>query len=498
MQYLSTRSHAEKATSAEAILQGLAPDGGLYVPEMIPAAGLSDVELLSLDQYALTAHILKKLLPGLSAAAIDSAVWEGYSGKFETGDLTPTVPVAGAHVLELYHGPTSAFKDMALCLLPRLIAASCAACGVEEEVLVLTATSGDTGKAALAGFADAPHTRVMVFYPEGGVSEVQRAQMVTQEGKNVCVCAVRGNFDDAQRGVKEVFAQFKGKNVRLSSANSINIGRLAPQVAYYFKAYADLRRAGVAAPGAPVDFVVPTGNFGDILAGYIAKRMGLPVGTLVCASNENDVLTEFFETGVYDRRRAFHKTASPSMDILVSSNLERLLYFASGGDAALVAALMRELAETGVYRVPAELLARIQSEFACGKADDAAAFDAIRRTWTAEGYLMDPHTAVAWRVYEAYRASGRSTNPAVVLSTASPYKFAPAMLTALGLAVPESGFDAMEKLHGATGAPVPPALAALRQKPVLHRDVIEPGAMPAYVERKAGEARWGGWRAGNQ
>lgn len=292
---------------------------------------------------------------------------DGYSGKFETEDLTPTVPVAGAHVLELYHGPTSAFKDMALCLLPRLIAASSQACGVKEDVLVLTATSGDTGKAALAGFADAPHTRVMVFYPEGGVSEVQRAQMVTQEGKNVCVCAVRGNFDDAQRGVKDVFARFAGKNVRLSSANSINIGRLAPQVAYYFKAYADLRRAGIVQSGAPADFVVPTGNFGNILAGYIAKRMGLPVGTLVCASNENDVLTEFLQTGVYDRRRTFHKTASPSMDILVSSNLERLLYFASDGNAPLVAELMRQLAETGMYRVPEALLARIQGEFACGK-----------------------------------------------------------------------------------------------------------------------------------
>lgn len=490
MQYLSTRSHDEKATSAEAVLRGLAPDGGLYVSEAIPAAGLSEEALLSLDQYALTAHILKKLLSDLPAAAVEAAVRDGYSGKFETEDLTPTVPVAGAHVLELYHGPTSAFKDMALCLLPRLIATSSQACGVKEDVLVLTATSGDTGKAALAGFADAPHTRVMVFYPEGGVSEVQRAQMVTQEGKNVCVCAVRGNFDDAQRGVKDVFARFAGKNVRLSSANSINIGRLAPQVAYYFKAYADLRRAGIVQSGAPADFVVPTGNFGNILAGYIAKRMGLPVGTLVCASNENDVLTEFLQTGVYDRRRTFHKTASPSMDILVSSNLERLLYFASDGNAPLVAELMRQLAETGMYRVPEALLARIQGEFACGKADDTAAFDAIRRIWESEGYLMDPHTAVAWRVYEAYRASGRCKNPAVVLSTASPYKFAPAMLEALGIPVPENGFDAMEQLHGVTGAPVPAALAALRQKPVLHRNVIDPCGMPAYVEQKADQAQW--------
>ncbi len=489
MFYYSTRS-GEKTAASGAILQGLAPDGGLYVPEAIPGSGLSPAALPAMDQYALTTHILHKLLPDLSQAAVAAAVRDGYAGKFETEDLTPTVSVGGAHVLELYHGPTSAFKDMALCLLPRLVAAAAERCGAEEDVLVLTATSGDTGKAALAGFADAPRTRVMVFYPEGGVSEVQRAQMVTQEGRNVCVCAVRGNFDDAQRGVKDVFSRFAGKSVRLSSANSINIGRLAPQVAYYFKAYADLCRKGAAAPGAPVDFVVPTGNFGNILAGYIAKRMGLPVGVLVCASNENDVLTEFLTTGVYDRRRDFHKTASPSMDILVSSNLERLLWFASGGDAALVKNLMGELAEKGVYRIPEGLLQRIQREFACGRAGGAAAFEAIRRVWREEGYLMDPHTAVAWQVYESYRAAGRGGNPAVILSTASPYKFAPAMLEALGEPVPESGFEAMDRLYCLTKAPVPRQLASLRGKRELHRDVIDPGGMLAYVERKAAEARW--------
>ena len=482
MQYFSTRSKQETATAAEAILQGLAPDGGLYVPESIPAAELDDAALLSLDQYALTAHILKKLLPGVPG--IDAVVEAGYRNKFDGEDLTPTVPVEKAHVLELYHGPTSAFKDMALCLLPHLVASAAKAVGQKEEVLVLTATSGDTGKAALAGFADAPHTRVMVFYPDGGVSEVQRAQMVTQEGSNVCVAAVKGNFDDAQRGVKEVFSAFQGTHVRLSSANSINIGRLAPQVAYYFKAYADLRRQGAVKAGEQVDFVVPTGNFGNILAGYIAKKMGLPVGTLVCASNENDVLTEFLETGLYDRRRPFHKTASPSMDILVSSNLERLLYFASDGDDALVASLMRDLNEKGFYRVPDELLRKIQSEFACGKADDSAAFDAIRRVWEEEHYLMDPHTAVAWRVYEDYRKAGEG-RPAVILSTASPYKFAPAMLTALRVEVPESGFAAMDLLHEKTGAAVPQGLASLREKPVRHRDVIDPRDMLSYVEQKS-------------
>ncbi|MBQ6693214.1 MAG: threonine synthase, partial [Clostridia bacterium] len=258
----------------------------------------------------------------------------------------------------------------------------------------------------------------------------------------------------------------------------------APQVAYYFKAYADLRRQGAVKAGEQVDFVVPTGNFGNILAGYIAKKMGLPVGTLVCASNENDVLTEFLETGLYDRRRPFHKTASPSMDILVSSNLERLLYFASDGDDALVASLMRDLNEKGFYRVPDELLRKIQSEFACGKADDSAAFDAIRRVWEEEHYLMDPHTAVAWRVYEDYRKAGEG-RPAVILSTASPYKFAPAMLTALRVEVPESGFAAMDLLHEKTGAAVPQGLASLREKPVRHRDVIDPRDMLAYVEQKS-------------
>lgn len=490
MQYFSTRGEGNAATVQQAVLRGLAPDGGLYVPQEIPAAELSDAALLGLGQTALTTHILNKLLPGFAPGAVEEAVRAGYSSKFETEDLTPLMPVAGAHVLELYHGPTSAFKDMALCLLPHFVAASVEESGMAEDVLVLTATSGDTGKAALAGFAGAPHTRIIVFYPEGGVSAVQRAQMVTEDGKNVCVCAVRGNFDDAQRGVKEVFTAFSGEGTRLSSANSINIGRLAPQVAYYFKAYADLRRTGVAQAGQAVDFIVPTGNFGNILAGYIAKRMGLPVGKLVCASNENDVLTEFLQTGVYDRRRAFYKTESPSMDILISSNLERLLYFASGGDAALVKTLMTQLAQEGVYRVPAALRARIQSEFACGKAEGAPALDAIRRMWETQGYLMDPHTAVAWCVYEAYRKAGQSKNPAVVLSTASPYKFAPAMLQALGLQVPADGFDAMDALHRATGMPVPRGLAALREKTVLHRDVINPEEMLAYVARKAGQAEW--------
>ncbi|MBE5784341.1 MAG: threonine synthase [Clostridiales bacterium] len=487
MQYFSTRSKTETAAAAEAILQGLAPDGGLYVPAAIPDAQLDDAALLSLDQYALTAHILKKLLPGVPNIA--ASVEAGYRGKFEGEDLTPTVPVQNAHVLELYHGPTSAFKDMALCLLPYLVAESGKAVGQKEDVLVLTATSGDTGKAALAGFANAPHTRVMVFYPDGGVSEVQRAQMVTQEGDNVCVAAVKGNFDDAQRGVKEVFSAFKGTHVRLSSANSINIGRLAPQVAYYFKAYADLRRQGTVKAGEQVDFVVPTGNFGNILAGYIAKKMGLPVGTLVCASNENDVLTEFLQTGVYDRRRTFHKTASPSMDILVSSNLERLLYFASDGDDALVASLMKDLSEKGFYKVPDALLQKIQSEFACGKADDAQAFDAIRRVWEEEQYLMDPHTAVAWRVYEDYRKKSEGRR-AVILSTASPYKFAPAMLTALHIEVPESGFRAMELLHERTGVPVPAGLASLKEKAVRHKDVIDPKAMLSYVEEKSLQESW--------
>ena len=488
MKYQSTRNRALTASPAEAVLAGIAPDGGLFMPEAIPSMDWQ--ALLQEDTLTMSARILSALLPDYPD--MDALVHRGYAGKFETEELTPVVPVGGRYVLELFRGPTSAFKDVALSLLPLLISEARDILGVKDEMLILTATSGDTGKAALEGFHDVPGTKIIVFYPHGGVSAVQQAQMVTQEGGNVKVCAVRGNFDDTQTGVKKIFAACAEKElagVRLSSANSINIGRLAPQIVYYFKAYADLVRCGRIQIGEPVHFCVPTGNFGDILAGYFAKRMGLPVGKLICASNRNDVLTEFLSTGVYDKRRTFYKTTSPSMDILVSSNLERLLSLLKGDDA-YVAGLMKQLNEQGHYKVSDELLKKLKAEFSCGCCDDAAAAETIGRLWAEENYLCDPHTAVAWNVAEQFGKTCSGGAPVVVLSTASPYKFPAAVLSALGQKAGEDEFAVMEELHARTGVPVPKNLAALREKPVRHKDVIGREDMLAYVLEKAGEAEW--------
>ena len=488
MKYQSTRNRALTASPAEAVLAGIAPDGGLFMPEAIPSMDWQ--ALLKEDTLTMSARILSALLPDYPD--MDALVHRGYAGKFETEELTPVVPVGGRYVLELFRGPTSAFKDVALSLLPLLISEARNILGVKDEMLILTATSGDTGKAALEGFHDVPGTKIIVFYPHGGVSAVQQAQMVTQEGGNVKVCAVRGNFDDTQTGVKKIFAACAEKElagVRLSSANSINIGRLAPQIVYYFKAYADLVRCGRIQIGEPVHFCVPTGNFGDILAGYFAKRMGLPVGKLICASNRNDVLTEFLSTGVYDKRRTFYKTTSPSMDILVSSNLERLLSLLTGDDA-YVAGLMKQLNEQGHYKVSDELLKKLKAEFSCGCCDDAAAAETIGRLWAEENYLCDPHTAVAWNVAEQFGKTCSDGAPVVVLSTASPYKFPAAVLSALGQKAGEDEFAVMEELHARTGVPVPKNLAALREKPVRHKDVIGREDMLAYVLEKAGEAEW--------
>ena len=411
---------------------------------------------------------------------MEQLVRDSYAGKFPTSDLTPLTPVADKYVLELYHGPTSAFKDVALSVLPRLIVAAAKAEGMKGDVVILTATSGDTGKAAMEGFHDVPGTRITVFYPYGGVSAVQQAQMATQEGTNVRVCAVRGNFDDAQTGVKEIFAACKDKDLHgamLSSANSINIGRLAPQVVYYFRAYGDLVKSGRIHLGDVVDYTVPTGNFGDILAGYFARQMGLPVGRLICASNANDVLTEFLTTGRYDKRRPFYKTTSPSMDILVSSNLERLLYLVSQ-DASCVERLMRELNTQGWYQVSGWMLEQLRAVFGCGCCDDSGAAEVIGRVWREHKYLCDPHTAVAWAVAEKHTREGV---PMVVLSTASPYKFPAAVLHALGEASGDDEFAMMEQLHALTGMDIPKNLRGLEGRPVLHTDVIDKDAMLDYV-----------------
>ncbi len=478
MLYHSTRSDFNQADSAQAVLEGLAADGGLYMPDTLPAFDWR--KCLEGSAMDMATMILSALLPDIPD--MPALVQKAYTGKFESDELTPTVPVGDFGVLELFRGPTSAFKDVALSMLPKLLTAAKKAKGMEEDILILTATSGDTGKAALEGFHDVEGVRICVFYPYGGVSQVQRAQMVTQEGKNVAVCAVHGNFDDCQTGVKNVFAACRGRELpfKLSSANSINIGRLAPQIMYYFKSYRDLLDAGKIALGDKVNFSVPTGNFGDILAGYLAKLLGLPVGKLICASNANNVLTDFIRTGTYDRQRPLLKTTSPSMDILVSSNLERLLYLLSQ-DTALVADLMNKLNKEGSYTVPAALLARIQSEFWAAYCDDARADAIMGKVYKDYGYLCDPHTASGWAAAEDYIAETGDNTAMVVLSTASPYKFPVAVLNAIGGDTSGSEFDQMARLSAITGVPVPQNLASLQGKEEKHTGVIHKEEMQNYV-----------------
>ena len=479
MEYQSTRNKNLTTSATQAVLQGLAPDGGLYV-----TAQLGDFDwegALRLPVLEMAEAILHFLLPDFRE--MGRLVQEAYRDKFETEELTPLVAVGDRFVLELFRGPTSAFKDVALSMLPQLIMAAREQEQVKDKILILTATSGDTGKAALAGFRDVPGTGIIVFYPDGGVSAVQRKQMVSQEGGNVCVCAVEGNFDDTQTGVKEIFSRGIAADcgVRLSSANSINIGRLAPQVVYYFKAYSDLLKLGRIRLGDKVDFTVPTGNFGDILAGYFAKQMGLPVGRLVCASNRNDVLTDFLTSGTYDRRRPFYRTSSPSMDILVSSNLERLLWLLCR-DEAEVSGYMQALKEQGAYTVSEQLKAQLHADFAWGRCSEEETRETIGKVWQEHGYLMDTHTAVAWKV--ATESAGAA--PMVVLSTASPYKFPAAVLAALGEEPGEDEFRVMYRLNERTGVPIPRGLATLEKKPELHRHCIAKEQMMDFVLERLG------------
>ena len=451
MQYNSTRNHKQTASPAEAVLRGIAPDGGLYLcdPAALP---LDPAEMLQKDFAGMAEAVLVRLLPDYTPEMLRPMIAAAY-GKFDTADITPLVMVGDYHVLELFHGPTCAFKDVALSLLPYLITGAKQLLNDKAKTVILTATSGDTGKAALEGFCDVTSTSIVVFYPKDGVSKIQERQMVTQRGKNVSVAAVRGNFDDAQTGVKHIFAEVKPtEKAELSSANSINIGRLAPQIIYYWYAWATLCRTGKINPTEPVNFSVPTGNFGDILAGR------------------------------YDRRLPFYKTSSPSMDILVSSNLERLLYLASGGDAKMVAEKMQELDGQGWYQIGDTLLKKIQKVFLCGCCDDTMTSETIKTVWERDKYLLDPHTAVAWAVAEQHKAV--LCGQTVVLSTASPYKFAPAVLAALGQKVPDDALAAMAKLQALTGVPVPTPLAELQTLPVLHHDCIEVSEMADYVRRK--------------
>lgn len=474
MQFFSTRDQSRRVSASQAIAQGLSDEGGLFVPESFPQV---DAEALcGLDYPAMAAAILREYLTDYDPAFLSGAAAATYGEAFG-GKAGYLAPVEGdTWSLELWHGPTCAFKDYALQLMPKLLVEAKRNLGRTEKTLILVATSGDTGKAALDGYHDIPGVEIAVFYPTGGTSEIQRLQMATQEGANVAVYAVRGNFDDAQTGVKRVFAdkeiaaRLAERNIRLSSANSINWGRLVPQIVYYFAAYAQLLKAGRIAFGSEVDFCVPTGNFGDILAGYYAKRMGLPVGRLVCASNRNNVLTDFLRTGVYTARREFYKTSSPSMDILVSSNLERLLWHVTGSDAE-VAGLMDRLNREGSYTVRPETLAAIQETFSCGWSSEEEVAAEIRTRWERDGYLCDTHTAVAFHVAGQHKREGV---PMVVLSTASPFKFPRSVLAALGHAAPENDFEAMQALEQATGRTAPASLAGLRQKPERFDAVIDP------------------------
>ncbi len=482
--YHSTRSSLESVTSKQAILTGIAPDGGLYVADWIGEKTIDLARVCSQDFQANARLVLGTLLPDFTEDEIAACVEAAYGSQWDTKAVCPVTPLGKDWLLELYHGPTCAFKDVALQMLPQLM--SVARAGDGRDIMIVTATSGDTGKAALDGFADVPHTGVTVFYPDGKVSDVQRLQMVTQQGANVAVCAVRGNFDDCQSEVKSIFADHElaarlaEKNVVLSSANSINVGRLAPQVTYYFDSYAQLVRAGAIKLGDEVTYCVPTGNFGDVLAGYFAKMLGLPVRRLIVASNENDVLCDFIKTGTYNRVRPFNKTISPSMDILVSSNLERLLYYVSGGDCELVAGLMADLAEKGSYTVPAEVLAKIQETFSCGRADDDATRKKIRETWEDLGTVIDTHTAVAKCVLDAQVADGSAR---VCLSTASPYKFSSDVLASLCFETcGMNDFACMDALAATTKTTAPAQLSELRAGEVLHENVCDRAQMGAFVE----------------
>ena len=473
MKYLSTRDKTLRLDAAEAILTGLSRDGGLLTPERIPRIGgdfLRELTALSYEERA--AKVMALYLTDYTEEELLGFARNGYGpAKFDTPAVAPLRKLDDAtFCLELWHGPTSAFKDMALQMLPQLLSAALRKRGEEKTACILVATSGDTGKAAMEGFADVPQTKILVFYPKDGVSKVQEAQMVTQEGANVGVCAVVGNFDDAQAGVKRIFSDgemrelLAGRGYFLSSANSINWGRILPQVVYYISAYCDLVRDGRIVMGDKVNFCVPTGNFGDILAAYYAKRMGLPVNKLVCASNRNDVLTDFLRTGVYDRNRPFHTTMSPSMDILVSSNLERLLFDLSGENDEEVKGYMAALAKDGKYEVSETIKAALAEQYWGGYCDEAGTAATIAKYYKEYGYLIDTHTAVAANVMEQYRQATGDKTVTVFVSTASPYKFCNHVLTAIGETPVGDGVELLDQLNAVSGVPVPRRLAALKGK----------------------------------
>ena len=493
MQYHSTRDKGISVSSAQAIKQGLSEEGGLFVPESFPHVSLDEIESLAGKSYHCRAYfVLSKFLTDFSEEDLRGCITSAYTKeKFGTDAIAPVYKLNDeVYFLELWHGPTCAFKDMALQILPHFLTTSMKMTNEDKEIIILVATSGDTGKAALEGFKDVAGTRIIVFYPDNGVSEIQKLQMVTQRGNNVSVAAVKGNFDDAQNGVKQIFTDAEYKDLldrngfKLSSANSINWGRLVPQIVYYFSAYADLLASGEISIGDEVNVVVPTGNFGNILASYYAKKMGLPIKTFICASNENNVLTDFIKTGVYNKNRRFHTTISPSMDILISSNLERFLYDLSGCDDGIVRELMEKLRSEGEYTVPADIKAAMQSMFDADFCDDKETMAAIRKTFDESGYVMDTHTAVAKCVYDKYRARTGDNTKTIIASTASPFKFNQSVLIALedyNAVAGKDEFELLELLREKSGMKVPESLAELKDRTPIFNTVVEKDQMQNTV-----------------
>lgn len=481
IKYISTRGKGQPRTAASAVIKGISEDRGLFVPETVPALPFKPGDMVGKPYKDVAEAVIGAFFDDYTAEEIRHCVDGAYDSKFEAEDVVPVVEAGGASFLELYHGKTAAFKDMALSILPYLMTTAVKKENEDKKIVILTATSGDTGKAALEGFADVEGTEIIVFYPSTGVSEVQQRQMTTQEGANTHVFGIRGNFDDAQTGVKQIFddqeynAVLEQNGCRLSSANSINIGRLVPQVAYYVYGYIKLIEKGLIKDGDPVNIVVPTGNFGNILASRYAMLMGIPVKKFICASNKNKVLTDFIRTGVYDIHRDFYVTNSPSMDILISSNLERLLYQLSG-DAEEISSLMDQLSENGRYEASEKIRAGLEN-FYGGFADEQQTLDAIAELYKNDGYLMDTHTAVAYKVYSDYKAETGDETPTLIASTASAYKFAANVASALELPEAADGFEAVRKLEEETGVSIPSGLRDLDKKAVLHDGVIDREAL---------------------
>ncbi|QXM06448.1 threonine synthase [Crassaminicella indica] len=489
MKYKSTRGNDEYITSAEAILKGLSKDKGLFVPVEFPVIDIDFSEMVHMNYKEVAFYVLKKFLDDFSDEELKDAIEKAYDNKFEAEEIAPLVEKNGIYFLELYHGKTLAFKDMALSILPHLLTKAAKKLGEDKKIVILAATSGDTGKAALEGFANVKDTEVIVFYPVNGVSEIQRRQMITQEGNNTHVVAINGNFDDAQRGVKEIFNDDKFAEIMadcdyvFSSANSINIGRLVPQVVYYVYSYIQLLRRGAIKVGERINFVVPTGNFGNILAGYYAKRMGLPINKLICASNENNVLSDFLSTGVYDVNRKFTLTKSPSMDILISSNLERLLYEISNHDEGLIRTMMKQLeSEEKQYKITPNMQKNL-SDFYGGFATDDETLITIKKVYDSSNYVIDTHTAVAYNVYEQYKKETKDKTKTVIVSTASPYKFTKSVLDGLmDKNYEENEFEMIRLLSKITGLDIPKPIKHIDQKPILHFTECEKQEMKTVVK----------------